>query len=71
MKLILRLFVAANLLLVFSSGLRAQNPGDVLFGMPGIHTVEISFTQPGWWDTLVNNKILTEQRPDLGVLPHY
>lgn len=41
--------------------MHAQNPGDALFGMPGIHTVEISFQQPGWWDTLVANKTLSDQ----------
>jgi len=44
-----------------SSRLFGQNPGDILFGMPGIHTVEINFSQPGWWDTLVNNKSLSDQ----------
>lgn len=39
----------------------AQNPGDVLFGMNGIHTVEIDFTQFGWWDTLTANKAQSDQ----------
>src|ERR1044071_9386946 len=39
----------------------AQNPGDVLFGMNGIHVVNISFTQVGWWDSLLNNKTLSDQ----------
>ncbi len=39
----------------------AQNPGDSLFGLSGIHTVEISFTQVGWWDSLLNNKTLGDQ----------
>ncbi len=47
--------------LIFSAKTRAQNPGDVLFGMSGIHTVEITFTQSGWWDTLVNNKLISDQ----------
>lgn len=51
-----------GLLFVFLQGnVHAQNPGDVLFGMPGIHTVELSFSQNGWWDTLVNNKALGDQ----------
>ncbi len=48
-------------LLIFSAKTRAQNPGDALFGMPGIHTVEITFSQSGWWDTLQNNKTLSDQ----------
>lgn len=44
-----------------SEKLVAQNPGDVLFGMPGIHRVDITFQQNGWWDTLVANKSLSDQ----------
>ena len=52
------------LLVVFfllTGKLFAQNPGDVLFSMPGIHTIEINFQQAGWWDTLVANKTLSDQ----------
>lgn len=42
--------------------LNAQNPGDALFGMNGIHTVEITFTQMAWWDTLTANKLLSDQQ---------
>lgn len=49
------------MIVLITGRLSAQNPGDILFGLPGIHTVEINFQQAGWWDTLVNNKTLSDQ----------
>lgn len=57
-----RLIISTLIVLLIHSGIgRAQNPGDILFGLPGIHTVEINFQQAGWWDSLVNNKALSDQ----------
>jgi hypothetical protein len=53
--------IFTGVFLFFMSVISAQNPGDILFGLPGVHTVEFNFQQPGWWDTLVANKTLSDQ----------
>jgi len=34
----------------------AQNPGDTLFNSSIIHNINITFTQPNWWDSLMYYK---------------
>ncbi len=34
----------------------AQNPGDTLFNSSHIHNINITFTQPGFWDSLMHYK---------------
>ncbi len=37
-------------------GAMAQNPGDTIFNYPNIHNINITFTQTGWWDSLMYYK---------------
>ena len=34
----------------------SQNPGDTLFNSSHIHEINITFTQPNWWDSLLYYK---------------
>ncbi len=43
-------FFLTPILLIFR--VSAQNPGDILFQSDRVHTIEISFHQPGWIDSL-------------------
>lgn len=43
------------LLTIFSLSVHAQEPGDDVFGTNQILTVELSFDQPAFWDSLVLN----------------
>lgn len=62
MKIRISLLISLLAFGLFARGkLYAQNPGDAIFGMNGIHVVNISFTQAGWWDSLLNNKALGDQ----------
>lgn len=38
-----------------------QNPGDYLFHSSSIHTINIFFTQPGWYDSLIAYKPLEKK----------
>jgi len=48
-------------LLILAGSIAAQNPGDDLFSRAGIRTINIVFDQIGWWDSLVANKLLSDQ----------
>lgn len=39
---------------IFSFG---QNPGDIIFQSPVIHDINITFSQPNWWDSLMYYKM--------------
>jgi spore coat protein CotH len=52
----------AFVLLIFSAAtVWAQDPGDGLFSRTGFRIINIVFDQPNWWDTLVANKLLSDQ----------
>jgi spore coat protein CotH len=42
-------------LLFLPLGAAAQNAGNALFGAPVVHDVYLTFSQPGWWDSLTAN----------------
>lgn len=49
-----------------SAGFAQSTDGDALFDVPGIHDVHITFTQPGFWDSLVAYKPL--DKPMMGAV---
>jgi spore coat protein H len=52
MKLTLPISVACLLLVAIATA-EAQNPGDVVFAGIKVHTINIKFSQPAYWDSLV------------------
>lgn len=50
MKFTLRLIAV---LFIFSVNAAAQNPGDSVFAGTQIHSININFSQPNYWDSLV------------------
>ncbi len=56
MKQLFLSFLTATFVFLFS-GTKAQNPGDTIFNSPRIHNINITFTQSGWWDSLLYYKM--------------
>ena len=50
---------------IFSSG---QNPGDATFQSPIVHDINIVFSQPSFWDSLVSHKLYADSL-SLSTLP--
>jgi len=48
--------IVATQLTLLSLHLQAQNPGDSFFGASQIHIIDITFSQAGYWDSLVYYK---------------
>lgn len=51
-----KLIIILLLFILSSTIILGQTEGDFLFETDSIHTVEITFTQPNWWDTMSYNK---------------
>lgn len=55
-KILLPVLVALSIVKTSS----AQNPGDSLFNSSIIHNINITFTQPNWWDSLMYYKMYAD-----------
>ncbi|HYV91528.1 MAG TPA: CotH kinase family protein [Chitinophagales bacterium] len=49
--------VVISILILSSISSFSQNPGDTLFNSSHIHEINITFTQPNWWDSLMYYKM--------------
>lgn len=48
--------VVTSFMILRSVSSFSQNPGDTLFNSSHIHEINITFTQPNWWDSLLYYK---------------
>jgi spore coat protein CotH len=48
--------VVISIMILTSISSFFQNPGDILFNSSHIHQINITFTQPNWWDSLMYYK---------------
>src|SRR3977135_4114934 len=52
--------VFTSILILSSISSFSQNPGDTLFNSSHIHEINITFTQPNWWDSLMYYKMYAD-----------
>jgi spore coat protein H len=55
-----RFYIAICFLILNIQASFAQNPGDSLFNSPVIHDINITFTQPNFWDSLMYYKMYAD-----------